>query len=344
MRLFLLLCLLLSGCDRFAPAPVEEPPEPGLTGSLVVGLLGTPPSTERALTDLRSSNPGLNLRFVTLEVSEPPGLGSQPLDLVFAHDAAELVALGEQLKPLGQHPAPLPPFADPLGRWVPLGVRARVLLARRILANPPTGLVDIAEPRFKGRLARPPAAFVDTLVEALLANRGEQPARDLVDGLLFNEGDGALVLPDSDAVVAAVFSNKAAAGVAEHDAVHRHLFPSLSPEFTNDAAHRAVSEAPVHLLPPDADASGVTWTASAAGIPVAAPHPELARALIDRLLTPDGQQGWARATREYPVTADATPLPGLAEPAQFTWAAAGPADLLNHAARARELVEAAGLR
>lgn len=341
MRLLPLLALLLLGCPRSDPAAVPEAATPSLGGTLVIGVFGPRAAPEAALASVRAAHPGLSIRWVDLPSS---GLGPEPVDLVLARDAAQLEELGDALQASGPHPEVAPPFPDPAGRWVALGARARVLLARRLLANPPTGIVNLAEPRFAGQLARPPALFVDGLVEALLANRGEQPARDLVDGLAFNQGAGELVLADSAAVVQAVFSKAARAGVAEHDAVHRHLFPDLGEAFTPEAAHQAVSESPVLIVLPDADTSGVAWTASAAGIAAEAPHPDLARAVITQLLTPEGQNAWARATREYPVTADAPALLGLVPPDQFTWSAAGPAALLSHAGRARELVEAAGLR
>jgi iron(III) transport system substrate-binding protein len=180
------------------------------------------------------------------------------------------------------------------GSWVGVSGRSRVIMYNTNLVgseNLPTSVFDLAEPRYRNRIAMPDPtneSFV-SWVSSLIALRGEAATESYLRALRANN---VRALGGHTQVREAVGAGEFHFGLVNH-----YYF------------HRSQAEgAPVGIIYPDQGPGevGVLVNVAGAGIVKNAPNLAAAGALIDYLLTPDAQRVFAEANFEYPL------LPGIA--------------------------------
>ena len=249
--------------------------------------------------------------------------------------------------------APLPPrlldrvperYRGAGGRWIGLSARARVIVARRMLANKPLSVTDLASSRFKGRVARTVAtneSFVGGIA-ALLGDLGEAGTRDFLTHLDTNsEGN---VHPKHTPAVAAVAEGTADLALVNHYYFYRQVLGKIpDPAMTAAEAEAKLAEAPIEAIWPDADGAGVAWNVTGGGVITNAKNAEQALAVLEVLLSPEGQEAFAWANREYPVVAGVPAPPGVRPAESFAWSETSLTELAARHDQAVALIQEVGL-
>jgi iron(III) transport system substrate-binding protein len=238
------------------------------------------------------------------------------------------------------------PERDRGDRWVGLSKRARVIVARRDLADAPSTIAELADPKYAGRLARTVAtnsSFVGG-VTTVLADAGEEGAQAFLQGLHDNTKDGPHVYPKHTPAVAAVVAGQADLALVNHYYFYRAILgKEYDAALTAEQAQSKLDEAPVVAIFPS-DESGVAWNVTGGGIVDGGPNPAAARAVLDVLLSPEGQQAFAWTNREYPVVEGVPAAAGVRPASEFRWSDAPLIKLAELQPKAVELIQAAGLR
>ncbi len=174
---------------------------------------------------------------VRVRSGEPPELASEllregaasPADVFFTANSPELTLLSEKHLLAQVDPATLArvprQYSSPAGDWVGVFARVDVLVYNTGKIQPaalPSSLMDLADPKWKGRLAIAPtdADFLP-LVAAVAAEKGRTAALDWLKGLKRN----AIVFDDNEGVAAAVER-----GAAEVGIVNNYYLPRLAVE------------------------------------------------------------------------------------------------------------------
>ncbi len=179
------------------------------------------------------------------------------------------------------------------GSWYALSLRNRTIITsteRVSDAEVPTSYEALGDPRWKGRLCLRPStsAYTQSLVSSLIAARGEDGARAVVDGWVAN--DPTYIDSDEDMIEAV------AAGQCDVAVVNSYYVP------------RTVAESgpiPVRLTWPT-EPPGVHQNVSGAGVTAQAANPEGARRLLEWLAT-DGQRSFADVNYEFPANQSVPP-------------------------------------
>jgi ABC-type Fe3+ transport system substrate-binding protein len=307
-RLLPLLLILSLGCGRWGGDP--GPDADGPKGELVV-VTDLSAVDQAALKAVLSEGlKGIQPRFVT------PG-APVPADLFLLGNPSLLEgAVGFAVLPTAALPAEL---VGPEARYVGIDRRAQVLAVGRLMANVPTGILDLGEPRFSGRLARPPTRSEDLvlLISSVMADRGAPVGGRVLEGLVSNAGPGSTT-HDADAALDALLDKSVDLAMTDHTSARRKALGDEPPDASADI-EQALSEARFVTVYPDADASGVAWSSTILARPEGAPHPASADAAIAWLLGVEGQSAWSKATGAYPALSDATPAAGLRAEGTFAW-------------------------
>ncbi len=164
-------------------------------------------------------------------------------------------------------------FRDPQGTWTGLAARARVLLVNTDLvpeAERPDSILDLLDPRWKGRVAIAKPLFGTTATHAacLFAYWGDAKAERFFESLIGN----ARILAGNKQVALSVASGRIAFGLTD----------------TDDAMIEIDKGLPVTIVYPDQGSGGVgtLFIPNTVAIIKGAPHPEAARQLVDYLLSP----------------------------------------------------------
>ena len=219
-------------------------------------------------------------------------------DLYLTVDAANLSLAAEQdlLQPIASPvleqavPASL---RDPQGRWFALSQRARVILYNTDAVDPDdlSTYASLDDPRWKGRvcLRTSTSTYTQSLTSWLLARKGEEGARAVVEGWVAND---AQILANDVEIIRTLAAGGCDVGITNHYYLARELAqdPSL----------------PVALKWPEQETTGVHVNISGAGVTKYADHPEQARRFLEWLAT-TGQSVFVDGNFEYPVN-PATPL------------------------------------
>jgi ABC-type Fe3+ transport system substrate-binding protein len=329
----LLPILLLSGCGRFGLPWAADEDRPAPTEVVVATDL--PPSEQAALRDLLAAAPGgLAPALVAPSSGRPADL------LVLSSPASIEGAVG--LSPLPEDAlAPLPePTRGPGGLYAALDRRARVLAVGRLMANVPTGVLDLTEPRFAGRLARPAASDegLIVLLTSVLADRGAPVAGRVLEGLVANEATPARI-HDADGALAALRARTVDLALTDHVAARKSALGDPPPA----DVERALSEAPFVSVFPDAAGDGVAWASAVLARPEQAPHPAAGDTALRWLLSVEGQARWSAATGAYPVHPGAVRAPGLRPEDTFAWSRTSLAERAELRAQVTALLTAAAL-
>lgn len=205
--------------------------------------------------------------------------------------------------------------------WVGLSVRARVLVTREGVDDAPTTVLDLADPKYEGRVARTVAtneSFVGG-VATLVAEQGEDETRAFLQGLEDNSRDN--VHPKHTPAVAAV-----AAGTADVALVNHYYF------YRSDAEN-------LRIVYPEP----VAWNVTGGAVLAGAPNPEGARKVLEVLLSEQGQAAYAHSNNEYPAVQGAPPPPGVTPPDDFAWSTTSLTALSEAQPTAVRLIQEVGL-
>ena len=214
---------------------------------------------------------------------------------------------------------------------ITVAVVARLLAARRTLGTRPLGLLDLAEPRWAGKIqvADPSEPGFRRSLGALLTTRGPGTARRfLVD--LSHVVNIRPPVPTESEIAQALSRGETQVSVLDHTSARA---------FTQGSAE----ESAVELIAPDASQGGVAWRPLVVAIPADAPHKDAALALIDSLLTPSGQRSIVSVTGLYPVLGDVGPPSGLPAVAVGQWSPTPLVDELSRSQSVDRLLTQVGL-
>jgi iron(III) transport system substrate-binding protein len=176
--------------------------------------------------------------------------------------------------------AGLPPmYSDPDAHWTGFSARARVLVYNRErVATPPTSVLDLVDPRFRGQacLANPLFGTTSMHAAALFVELGDERARAFFEGFLQN---GGRMVSSNGEVRRRVAGGDCAVGITD----------------TDDANVARVEGRPLEVVYPDHDGIGTLVIPNAVALIRGAPHAEQGRRFIDFLLSPEVEAELARS-------------------------------------------------
>ncbi|MBX7103845.1 MAG: extracellular solute-binding protein [Gemmataceae bacterium] len=164
--------------------------------------------------------------------------------------------------------------------WTAFGARARVLIANKNLirgADLPTRLLDLASPRWTGKIAmaKPLHGTTATQAVCLAEVLGVEPAKNFYRAL---KNNGVKIYPGNKQVAEAVGRGDAAIGLTD----------------TDDAIEEVLAGKPVAILFPDSAGGtpehprmGTLFIPNTVALVRGGPNPAAGRRLIDFLLSPE---------------------------------------------------------
>lgn len=192
-------------------------------------------------------------------------------------------------------------YRDAEGRWVGVTGRSRVLVynsAKVAEADLPDSVFDLTAPEWKGRVGIAPTnASFQSFVTALRVVHGEDKAKEFLTGLVANEPQ---IREKNGQIVADVEAGTIDVGLVNHYYVYELAAEKDVPVtelttrqhfFTDGDIGALVNVSGVGLLANQPDSDG--------------------QALVDYLLSTEGQTYFAQTTSEYPLVA------GVAAPASL---------------------------
>ena len=262
-----------------------------------------------------------------------------PADVFITNDAGNLERARELglLRPLAMReiertiPAP---FRAPDNSWVGLSGRIWILVynTRQVKPADIKSILDLAEPRWKGKIAIPNAGseYLQAGVSVIKATQGDSRTRHFLEGLKANADTN--VFGKSSQIVEAVAKGQAAVGLVNHYYIYRHL--------------EAQPDAPIAALIPDQAEGSMGAIMNAAGIGVTkhARHLEAAKLLVEFLVSQAGQKMFADLNKEYPLHPEVKANPVLPERQSFRAALVPLARLSELREPTMAMIEQAGLR
>jgi iron(III) transport system substrate-binding protein len=227
-----------------------------------------------------------------------------------------------------------PQFRAPDNAWIGLSGRFWIIVYNKTLVKPDelNSLLDLANPKWKGKLAIPNAGseYLQAGVSVIRASHGDGRTKEFLSGLRDNAGDQ--VYQKSSQIVEAVAKGQASLGIVNHYYVYRHL--------------AAQPTAPIAAFMPDQQEGGMGAIMNVAGVGIvkSTKHLESAKLLVEFLVAQAGQKMFADLDKEYPLHSEVKADPALVERKSFR-AAQVP---LTRLAELREptliLIEQVGLR
>jgi iron(III) transport system substrate-binding protein len=262
-----------------------------------------------------------------------------PADLLITNDAGSLERARELglLLPLGMktvEQAIPPSFRASDNSWVGLSGRFWVLVYNTTLLKPTeiTSIMDLAEPRWKGKIAIPNAGseYLQAGVSVIKAVYGDDRTQQYLKGLKANAGTD--VFGKSSQIVDAIAKGQVAMGLVNHYYLYRYL-----------ADHPG---APIALLMLDQHKGGmgaimnIAWV----GIIKHSRHPNAAKRLVEFLAAQEGQKLFADLNKEYPLRSDVLADSSLPKRDTFRVATVPLAKLSELREPTMALIEQAGLR
>ena len=193
-------------------------------------------------------------------------------------------------------------------------------------------LLDLAEPRWKDRVAIPNSGseYLQAGVSVMKVVHGDERIKKFLEDLKANAG--AQVYGKSSQIVEAVAKGQVALGIVNHYYMYRHL--------------ATAPDAPIALLVPDQQEGKMGAILNVAGIGITAQtkHLEAAKRLVSFLASEAGQKQFADVNKEYPLRADVAADPALPDRKQLRTAAVPLTRLSELREPAMALIESAGLR
>ncbi|HTL61168.1 MAG TPA: extracellular solute-binding protein [Nitrospira sp.] len=262
-----------------------------------------------------------------------------PADLFLTNDAGSLeqARAAGILRPLNMREidrAIPPQFRAPDNAWIGLSGRFWIIVynTTQVKADDLKSLLDLADPKWKGKIAIPNAGseYLQAGVSVIRASYGDPKTKAFLEGLRDNAG--AQVYQKSSQIVEAVAKGQASLGIVNHYYVYRHL--------------AAQPGAPVAVFMPDQQEGGIGAIMNVAGVGIvkSTKHLDAAKLLVEFLVAQAGQKLFAELDKEYPLHPDVKADPALVDRKSFR-AAQVP---LTRLAELREptltLIEQVGLR
>ena len=230
--------------------------------------------------------------------------GSSPADVYLTENSPELVSLTEHglLARLPRSILDQVPAADRSteGTWVGVALRVSCLVYDPALISRsqlPSSILDLAAPRWKGKVAIAPLdSDFPPVVGAVIATRGTKAAASWLAGLKRT----ASIYQDDESVVAAVNRGDEAVGV-----INQYYWYRLRREIGAGAMHSAL------YYFPNGDAGSVV-NVSGAAILASSRHRGEAERFVAFLVGPAGQRLISQGDDyEYPVRPGVAPNPQL---------------------------------
>jgi iron(III) transport system substrate-binding protein len=175
------------------------------------------------------------------------------------------------------------------GRWIGFAARSTALVYNTAKVKPselPTSILDLADPKWKGRVTfSPTGADFQAIVAAVLALKGEAATKHWLEGLKAN---GTFVSSNNLVVLKAVNDGKADIGIFYHYYWYR------------DQAEGAENSAHTKLLILSHQDPGAFLSTSGAGVLKAGAHQSSAQRFVAFLTSVEGQRVIAASyAREY---------------------------------------------
>lgn len=219
---------------------------------------------------------------------------ASPADVFFSQDAGALGAVAQQglftALPLSTLDVVPEAYRSSQGTWVGTSGRVRVFIVNPELApTPPTGIDDLLDPQWKGRIGFAPTnASWQSFVTGLRVLRGDDGARDWLTAFAANE---PVAFEKNAAVRDAVNAGDVAVGLVNH----YYLYEKIATE--GDDAVVAVNQ-----YAAAGDPGGLVNVAGV-GVLKGSDNTAAALALVEFLLSEQGQTYFAQNTFEYPLRA-----------------------------------------
>ena len=350
---------------RYSLAAIRVPPHHprgliALSGMVLLSCLAMPPLTTAAdkltvysgrserlikpVLDAFTAKTGIQIQLLSSGTNElvnrmkAEGPRS-PADVFITNDAGslELGRAAGLFRPMNMREVEraIPPqFRAADNSWIGLSGRFWIIVYNTAMVKPGqvTSLLDLADPRWKGKIAIPNAGseYLQAGVSVIQANLGEEPTKKFLEGLRDNADTN--VYQKSSQIVEAVAKGQVALGIVNHYYVYRHLL--MQPK------------APVAVLMPDQQAGGMGAIMNVAGIGVLKHTPRLdnAKLLVEFLVAQAGQKLFADLDKEYPLHPEVHADPALIERKSFRAAMVPLAKLAELREPTLKLIEQVGMR
>ena len=225
--------------------------------------------------------------------------GNTPADVFFSQDAGALGALQDEGLLADLPRAVLGEvdrrFRSREGAWVGVTARARVIAYDKRELEPadlPRSVLDLTDPAWKGRVGWAPTnASFESFVTALRHLRGEDVARDWLEGMVNND---TRVFTNNIAVRDAIASGEVDVGLINH-------------YYVAEAVAEEGPDYPVGLFFPPKGDPGAMVNAAGVGVLNGTDRSEQALELVRFLLSEEAQTFFAGETKEYPLAAGVRP-------------------------------------
>jgi iron(III) transport system substrate-binding protein len=327
-------CVALGGCAGASAS--------GGKGTLVV-YSAQHPETTAALVAAFTKQTGINVLLrnsaedlLTAQLEQEGG--RSPADVFFTENSNWLQQLDDKGLLAGVDASTLArvPSRDNAanGKWLGVSGRYSALIynpSRISAAELPTSAMDLAEPRYKGKLELAPAETdFWPIVTSISSAHGRQAALTWLAGLKANAGSGDHT-PDNETLVGDVNKGTAAMGLINH-----YYFFRIRSEMGEGSFHAKLA----WFAPGD---PGFVEDISAAGALRSAPHPVAAQKFLAFLVSHAGQSVIAHsASYEYPLAGGVAPNPALAPASTLKPNPITPAQI-GTGLDARDLLRQAGL-
>jgi iron(III) transport system substrate-binding protein len=183
-------------------------------------------------------------------------------------------------------------YNSPQGDWVGVSLRVSVLIYNPSLIKPstlPTGVLQLADPRYAGKLALAPAETdFQPIVTSVLHTYGKARAVSWLDGIKANAGSH--IYPDNETI-----ANVVNRGIAAFGVVDQYYWYRLRAEIGASNTHSRIA----YFAPRD---PGYVLDVSGAGILRSSKHKAAAQRFLAFLVSKQGQEIIAHSISfEYPI-------------------------------------------
>jgi iron(III) transport system substrate-binding protein len=213
-----------------------------------------------------------------------------PADVFYSQEVGAVGVLAEA-DLLGDLPADVVDLADERFQpaegteWVGVTGRSRVIVYNPDLVDAPAGVEELVEPEYKGKVAIVPEnAGFQAFVTGFRVSQGEDAAREWLEGLIAN--DPITDIESNGDVLEAVEQGDVPIGLINH---YYWARDERQPDMTSQLAF------------PAGDDPGGLVNATAAAVMKGSADNAAAVALVEYLLSTEGQTYFVEETFEYPV-------------------------------------------
>ncbi len=286
------MLLLMLACE--AQPIVQGDPVPAPAPAVVTIYSGRSEALVGPLFERAEAELGLDLQ---IQYGDTPELvtrllaegAESPADLILAQDSGHLGALSQRaaIAPLPQALLDQvdPAYRDPDGRWIGTSGRLRVVVVNASVpvADRPSSLKDLADPRWKGQLGWAPSnGSFQCHVSALRALWGEDETRAWLTAVQANE---PTVYPKNSPQVEAAHAGEIQVGWVNHYYLHQK----------KTEGYQALNHS---LAPGDA---GNIMMVSGAAVRSGSPNAAAAERVLGWLVSEPAQASFAQDNFEYPT-------------------------------------------